>query len=230
MQGSDWVELLNGRRAGNDTQFIARCPAHDDHHASLSINTADPAKTLLHCQAGCPTESVVAAVGKTMSDLYTQRTANHAPIAIYEYTDFTGRHKLEKRRFAGKDFRWYHETPSGWASGIGGVTPKLYMVDDIGDSPRIYWVEGEKDVNTMRANGKAAVCIHSGANGKPTKEHVEPLRGREVFILPDNDDANAAIPFSSVAAINSRYFLCASSSAGFWMRSIISSNSWLLFS
>ena len=192
MQGSEWVELLNGKRAGNDAQFIARCPAHDDHHASLSINTADPTKTLLHCQAGCTTESVVAAVGKTMADLYTQRTANHAPIAVYAYTDIAGKATLEKRRYANKDFRWFHMTADGWASGIGGVTPKLYMVEDIGNSPRVFWVEGEKDVSTVRAYGKAAVCIHSGANGKPTKEQLEPLRGREVVILPDNDDAGKA--------------------------------------
>jgi hypothetical protein len=47
----------------------ARCPAHDDRHASLSITFAS-GKILLHDHAGCACESIVSAIGLTMGDLY----------------------------------------------------------------------------------------------------------------------------------------------------------------
>jgi hypothetical protein len=33
--------------------WIARCPAHDDRHASLSIGMGDPGRLLLFCHSGC---------------------------------------------------------------------------------------------------------------------------------------------------------------------------------
>jgi DNA primase (bacterial type) len=47
----------------------ARCPAHDDRHASLSITFAS-GKILLHDHAGCACESIVSAIGLTMGDLH----------------------------------------------------------------------------------------------------------------------------------------------------------------
>lgn len=54
---------------GSATQLTARCPAHDDHNASLSIGiSTDKAK--LHCHAGCGTLDIVHALGLTMRDLF----------------------------------------------------------------------------------------------------------------------------------------------------------------
>ena len=47
------------------------CPAHDDSHPSLDINTGDNGKALLFCQsAGCPAKDIVKAIGLTMQDLF----------------------------------------------------------------------------------------------------------------------------------------------------------------
>jgi hypothetical protein len=48
---------------------MARCPAHPDHSPSLSI-TAGDRLTLLHCFAGCPTTTVLAARGLRLADLF----------------------------------------------------------------------------------------------------------------------------------------------------------------
>ncbi len=48
----------------------ARCPAHEDRQASLSINYGEDGRMLVKCHAGCPTEKVMAAVGMAMSDLF----------------------------------------------------------------------------------------------------------------------------------------------------------------
>jgi len=46
-----------------------RCPAHDDQNPSLSISLGDDDRILGHCHAGCPIESVMAAVDLPMSFL-----------------------------------------------------------------------------------------------------------------------------------------------------------------
>ncbi len=49
------AKALHGRKCGSG--WIARCPAHDDRHPSLSISERD-GKLLVHCHAGCSQESV----------------------------------------------------------------------------------------------------------------------------------------------------------------------------
>ena len=44
------------------------CPAHDDRNPSLALKEVD-GRILLHCFSGCPTESIVSALGLKMSDL-----------------------------------------------------------------------------------------------------------------------------------------------------------------
>jgi hypothetical protein len=53
--------------------WIARCPAHEDRTASLSITAGDDSRVLLHCFAGCPAVDVVAAVGLSVTDLFARR-------------------------------------------------------------------------------------------------------------------------------------------------------------
>lgn len=48
---------------------VAKCPAHDDRQASLSIGTGDDGKVLLKCFAGCTFEQIVAALGLKAADL-----------------------------------------------------------------------------------------------------------------------------------------------------------------
>lgn len=62
------------RRSGKGWQ--CRCPGHADRQASLSVSTGDDGRILLHCHAGCPTESVVAALGVAMADLMPPKNHN----------------------------------------------------------------------------------------------------------------------------------------------------------
>lgn len=49
---------------------MARCPAHDDHTPSLSINDGRDGRTVLKCFAGCSYESILAAMQLTVADLF----------------------------------------------------------------------------------------------------------------------------------------------------------------
>src|SRR5262245_22843725 len=51
--------------------FIAKCPAHNDKQASLSISEGEDGRVLLHCFAGCSVEQIVHALGLTLSDLFS---------------------------------------------------------------------------------------------------------------------------------------------------------------
>ena len=62
------VARLNARRCGNG--WIARCPAHEDHRPSLSINEGRDGRALVNCGAGCKTRDVLAALRMTFRDLF----------------------------------------------------------------------------------------------------------------------------------------------------------------
>jgi hypothetical protein len=55
--------------------WTARCPAHEDRTASLSItgNVAGDGRVLVHCFAGCSVGDVVAAAGLSIGDLFVKR-------------------------------------------------------------------------------------------------------------------------------------------------------------
>jgi hypothetical protein len=63
------------RAAGHDSKqtgrgWSCRCPAHEDRNASLSIGTGDDGRVLLTCHAGCPFDSIVAALGIDPRDTF----------------------------------------------------------------------------------------------------------------------------------------------------------------
>lgn len=49
--------------------WIARCPAHDDKSASLSVADKD-GRVLIHCFAGCSPHDVLTSAGLNMQDLF----------------------------------------------------------------------------------------------------------------------------------------------------------------
>jgi putative DNA primase/helicase len=58
-RAADLVWALKGRRCG--AGWICRCPAHDDHHPSLSIAERD-GKVLIKCWSGCGQDAVLDAL------------------------------------------------------------------------------------------------------------------------------------------------------------------------
>jgi putative DNA primase/helicase len=64
--------LENVRKQG--AGYLASCPAHADQHPSLSIGEGEEGRILVRCWAGCPTSSVLAALGLSFADLYPQRS------------------------------------------------------------------------------------------------------------------------------------------------------------
>lgn len=51
---------LGGSRTGRT--WMVCCPAHDDREPSLAIRDGADGKVLVRCHAGCPQETVIAAL------------------------------------------------------------------------------------------------------------------------------------------------------------------------
>ena len=75
----------------NGAGWTARCPAHDDTRASLSIGFGDDGRMLLHCHAGCDFDDILAAAHLDHADLYPDTTTTKPRIVrVYDYKDQAG--------------------------------------------------------------------------------------------------------------------------------------------
>jgi hypothetical protein len=204
------------------TGFLARCPAHPDDRASLSLGQGDDDRVLLRCFAGCATPDVLAAVGLTMKDLFVSNGNGHhhrSPvIATYDYCDLTGTLRYRKQRTADKQFRF--ERPDGHGGWIAsakqnggvpvlrGVDRLLYRLPDLreaseGSASETFCVvvaEGEKDADRLWSLGVPATTNDAGASQDLQKPKWTAALTRQltaigvtsVVCLPVNDDPGRA--------------------------------------
>ena len=178
---------------------MARCPAHDDTTASLSVKNGD-GKVLLHCHAGCPVDAVLEALGWSAADLYDEPPAprrDDGVIATYTYTDEHGAALFYVERRLGKQFRQYHVAAGGdkvW--NLNGVRRVPYRLPELLGAVRsgetVYVVEGEKDVHAIEAAGGVATCNPGGA-GKWRAEYAGHFAGiAKVIVVADRDEPGRA--------------------------------------
>src|SRR5690349_21123001 len=64
------LSRLQRVQKSGETGWSACCPAHHDRHPSLSIAIGTDGRLLLKCHAGCTVDSIVAAIGLTLADLF----------------------------------------------------------------------------------------------------------------------------------------------------------------
>jgi hypothetical protein len=185
--------LKNVRKRGD--QYRARCPAHKDENPSLSIKE-DGGRILVKCHAGCATENICSALGLRTNDLFLSCDqvipANRKKIvACYDYRDENGELQYQIVRYDPKDFRLRRpDGAGGWDHRLGGVKRVLYRLAEllaVTTEELVFIPEGEKDVDRLRQLGLAATTNPFGA-GKWRETYNESLRGRQVVILPDNDE------------------------------------------
>lgn len=73
MNVTAFVTRLQGVQA-TPNGYMARCPAHDDQHNSLSISEGADGRILVNDFAGCTTEAIVKALGFTLADLFDEKS------------------------------------------------------------------------------------------------------------------------------------------------------------
>ena len=115
-------------------------------------------------------------------------------VARFDYCDDNGEviYQVERwQKGASKTFKQRRpDGKGGWLYNMQGVEPVPYRLDQILLQPEmpIFVVEGEKCANILGMHGLVATTNHGGAkNWKPAINKW--FEGRNVIVLPDNDEA-----------------------------------------
>jgi len=196
--------------------FWCVCPAHDDHDPSLHVEEGVDGQALVICRAGCDQERVLIALeerGVARHELFAgggsglhirngrsksaerARNGRERFAASWSIKDASGRLVAIHERWEGtseKRFLWKH--PNGRYSRDGEIRASmlpLYGSEHIEDWPPgapVILAEGEKAREALAAAHLPALGTVTGANGTPSFESLEMLRGRKVILWPDADD------------------------------------------
>ena len=184
---------LDGKRTGDG--WTCHCPVHSDGSPSLSIGESG-GKILVHCFAGCSQADVISALkdrGLWPSGGNGRSAGGRREICRYDYQDAAGDLLYQVVRFDPKDFRQYDAVRKVW--NLNDVERVPYRLPDllraIGEGKGIFLVEGEKDVEALRALGLTATTNQGGSGsaslwkGFAKKYFHADVR---VYVVPDADD------------------------------------------
>jgi len=133
-------------------------------------------------------------------------------VTIYDFLDEQGEVLHQTFRFHPKNFRQRRrpvadEKPAedGWVYFLDGIEPVLYRLPEVLaaeiDTP-IFFVEGEKDADTLRELGLLSSSVPMGA-GKWRESYGKTLDGKWVVVLGDNDEAGRKHVFRVCQELNS---------------------------
>jgi hypothetical protein len=184
--GCDCLKALPGK--GH-----VHCPAHKDTKPSFSVNEKN-GTTLVHCQAGCAQDLVIAALEE--KGLWPRATANKSN---YRETRFQVRDiddqlvavHVRKDGPRGKKMWW--EQPDG-TNGLNGMpvsTLPLYGSEDLQQLPDgspVVVTEGESSRDALRSMGIASVGTVTGAGDTPGNDALRPLIRLRPILWADNDE------------------------------------------
>ncbi len=221
MSGADPVQVVLDRLHGvkpTGGGWTAKCPAHDDRKASLSIGRGDDGRVLLHCHRGCDLDAILGAADLTRAALFVPSDGNgHSSgrppvIAEYVYREAEGVVRYRKTRTADKQFFFAKpDGHGGWITSrkqngdkpvMAGVERLLYRYNELRERSenastetfRVYIPEGEKDADNLWPLDLPATTNDGGA-GKWTAALTAQLKAigvTDVVCLPDNDPPGRA--------------------------------------
>jgi hypothetical protein len=159
------------------------CP-RGRHHVLYIIGDG---RWRLLCTHGCRERDILAAFGLPPDALKPNPRATEKPLR-YSYLGLDGEPLFDVFRrpaVARGQGRFYVRNRGG-----GLRRGYLYRLPELLAAPRdepVFWVEGERDVESLRAHGLVAVTTSFGAYSYDPAM-AQYLAGRTVIILPDNDE------------------------------------------
>lgn len=212
------VETILSRLAGVRKirgGYTARCPAHDDQHASLSIR-AEGERVLVKCFAGCEFPRICAALGLTPGDFFvssspeTGATPQHPPpgCTVQAYADAKrlpldflktiGLTDTRRNGVACVRIPYGPDGPVRFRTGLtggdrfrwrSGSRPTLYGLWRLaGSKPQsLVLVEGESDAHTLWFHEIAALGLPGAAawNEQRDAPHLDGISTVYVVVEPD---------------------------------------------
>ena len=192
----------------NGSGYKARCPAHEDAHASLSVGRGNNGAIVLKCFAGCESADVCAALGIKLSELFPEKeqrgSLTVAEMAAHKklppaflreiglhdlrdggigipYRDAEGEIVATKRRTAlrAKD-------GSFWQKGAPLMAYGLERLADARELESLVLVEGESDCWTLWHHGIAALGVPGASSARVLERgHIEGIKIVHVIREPD---------------------------------------------
>ena len=195
------------RKAG--AEYSGLCPFHDDQTASLSIN---PVSGAYKCHACGAKGSIFDLFGKVHSLDFPasikalalkggltpgkSNTNNGADkpkeVDRHDYQYANGELNYQRVRFEpGDNGRSKKYLPFDPATGQWKRPgePVLYHLPDVVNASTVIICEGERKADVVKSWGLVGTCFDSGANSTITPAMIEALGGKDLTLLPDNDDS-----------------------------------------
>ena len=213
-----FVSLQKGVVSEGSDKCRFRCPCHEDHNPSAGAAIGENGLVIAHCHGcGASLIDMIHAVNSTKAAIFGDdrpKVERKEPfkkgsfgllkqaIAFYEKKIGPITAKYEYKvggktvgwvaRFdpPGKDkeFRPIWKDGNGWIVSAPKENRPLYRGDEIKDGDTVYVTEGEKACDAARSIGLVAVSPMNGAKS-PHKTDWSKVKGHDVVILRDNDDA-----------------------------------------
>jgi hypothetical protein len=188
--------LVNRR----DDKLIARCPAHDDRKASLSVGIGADDRALVYCHAGCGLPDALEPLGLEPRDLFAgdvKPWTNDGLRRTDAALERDGRWRLGAVR--------YLPGTSGPIKTLAAKGSKRGLYPDPASvgGETLYVVEGEPDAVTGASLGLPTIAI-PGA-GKWRDEWATRIAEgrRRVVVIPDADEAGRRAAKRAAGAIAS---------------------------
>ena len=191
-------------RPGTRGHWKTVCPFHDDHEPSLSVERSTGLFNCFGCGAAGSVFDFEMRLRGVDFATALERLSREAGLsdegetrriaATYDYLDEDGSLLFQAVRYTPKAFKQRRpDGKGGWVWNLTGVRRVLYRLPELLAAPnaRVYVPEGEKDCEALRGVGLLGTTNAGGA-GKWRPEYSESLRGRDVVMLPDNDDSGLA--------------------------------------
>ncbi len=188
----------------NGQGYKSCCPFHEDHNPSLSIE-AETGKFFCH---GCNAQGDIFTFYSLMKNLNPKTdfrkilvgiaddfsiTPKDQPMKLintYDYKDEAGKLLYQVLRYEPKTFRQRRpDEKGGWIYSMKDIRRVLYQLPDLTKADGVIIVEGEKDADSLGSLGFMATTASGGAGNWLPIEELEVLRGKEVILIPDNDEA-----------------------------------------
>ncbi len=169
-------------------EYVAWCPLHADGQGkpphSPNLRVSERGWFCDVCNRGGSLRELAKEVGIAIES----KTGLNI-VAEYDYNDERGNLLFQVVRLDPKGFRQRCRDAKGkWSYSLNGTRRVPYRLPDLLADPTqpVWIVEGEKDVDRLRALGLIATTNPMGA-GKWRSEYSKFLRNRDVVIVPDND-------------------------------------------
>lgn len=110
------------------------------------------------------------------------------PAAQYRYFNADGKHlyTVHRKPLDAPPWKSFSQQNANGAWSMEGVERTIYNLPEVLKSDLIFVVEGEQDVETLRAIGLVGTCNAGGA-GKWQEQFGRLLDGKRVVVIPDND-------------------------------------------